>query len=514
MIRSHLLAVITALVSITSCQLYAAPYSTNVLVSGTSVSFILNEPADTLLYRVNSGAWQPLDGSSKGTKSFSLGAATDTFSIVAGKNDPLGYTIPTGGAAVAATAAGLGQATNPGGYNLISNDTDPLSRYNQPRGVNVSTNPNAPNFGTTYISNSAAGSTLASSGSGVIRALTDGMYAVRADQSDAFGQGNTARNPGGVFVASSSTPWRNVVGPDGQVYVADWTDSNGNVYMLNPDLTTATNTLNGIGGPSAVPATQKHGSVQALYVEGSLANGDLVLYTIDEDLTELTGTGSGNNTIKNNLWRYNIGGSIPAGGFTGAPTKINGAGSFLINATDDVQRGADGKFYVSQLRSNGTDVGSVYVLDASGTIVFNSLTETRTLLADNLAADILRNTQGLAVSPDQKWLATVLTNSDIAVIPLINGIPDLANRLHINSASPDTNTGTDIAFDAAGNLHYVSRGQEMYRVLSPGGVTYARTDFDGTNYSFAIGSTAIPEPSAMVLAGLALLGLAGLARRR
>ena len=30
-----------------------------------------------------------------------------------------------------------------------------------------------------------------------------------------------------------------------------------------------------------------------------------MLYTIDEDLTELTGTGAGDNTIKLNVWRYN-----------------------------------------------------------------------------------------------------------------------------------------------------------------------------------------------------------------
>ena len=37
-----------------------------------------------------------------------------------------------------------------------------------------------------------------------------------------------------MFVASASTPWRNFVGPDGQLYVADFTDSNGNVYVMPP----------------------------------------------------------------------------------------------------------------------------------------------------------------------------------------------------------------------------------------------------------------------------------------
>ncbi|MEX2169273.1 MAG: PEP-CTERM sorting domain-containing protein [Pirellulales bacterium] len=506
MTRSHLLAVLTALVSITSCQLYAAPYSTNVLVSGTSVSFILNEPADTLLYRVNSGVWQPLDGSSKGTKSFSLGAATDTFSIVAGKNDPLGYTIPTGGAPVVASANGLSQTTNPGGVNIISDDANLLTRFNSPRGVSVSTNPNAPKFGTTYVSNSAAGATAG-------RNLGDGLYAVHADQSDAFGYGDTAQDPGNLFdgvAASASSPFRVTVAPNGEVYVADFSDANGNVYRLNSNMTSGAVVLQGIGGPGTLPAGQNHGSTTSVHVEGSSATGDLILYTVDEDLRS-SQFGGPVGDDRNSLWRYNINaGALPS---NVTPTKVNTTNVLLPAATSDMQRGTDGKFYLAQNRSAGNEAG-VVVLDANGVKLYDSLTDSRALLGNPAAVDILRNVQGMAVSTDQTWLAVMLNNSDVAVVPLVNGLPDLANRLIVDSANPDVNSGRDIAFDAAGNIHLVSSGTARYRVLSPGGVTYARTDFDGTNYSFAIGSTAIPEPSAMVLAGLALLGLAGLARRR
>jgi hypothetical protein len=484
-----------------AAALQAAPLASNVVLSGTNVNFILNQPADTLGYRVNNGPLVLLDGSTKGAKSFSVGAPTDKFTIIAGKTES-GYTTPTGGPAIAADANGLQAAAPAAVFNLISDDSSLLNRFQSPRGLSVSNNPNAPNFGTAYISNSAAGATVAPG----IRNVGDGIYALRADGSDAFGYGDTAANPGGVFVASASTPWRNYVGPDGQLYVADFTDTNGNVYVMNQNLTTAAPTLNGIGGPSTVPATQKHGSANAVYVEGSLAEGNLKLYTIDEDLTELTGTGSGNNTTKLNLWRYDIGaGPLP---YAGTPTKLNGPGTLLINGTDELIRGADGKFYLSQLRSAGTDAATVLVLDSNGsTVLFNSFT------ASGGVQDILRNAQGMSISEDQKWMALMLNNSDVAVVPMINGIPDLANRMVVDTGT-NVNSGRDIAFDAAGNIHYASSGQQLYRVIAPGGTTWARTTYDNGQLAFSINDVPVPEPASATMLGLSALGLVAAARRR
>ena len=61
----------------------AAPYASNVSIAGTTVNFILNEPADVLSYSLNGGAAVTLDGTSKGAKSFMLGSPTDTFEIFA-----------------------------------------------------------------------------------------------------------------------------------------------------------------------------------------------------------------------------------------------------------------------------------------------------------------------------------------------------------------------------------------------------------------------------------------------
>ena len=146
------------------------------------------------------------------------------------------------------------------------------------------------------------------------------------------------------------------------------------------------------------------------------------------------------------------------------------------------------------------------VLAPDGTLLYDSLTASRTLLGNPTAVDILRNIVGIAVSPDQKYLAGLINNSDVVVLPLINGIPDLANRLVIDTGT-DINSGRDIAFDAADNIHYVSSGQALYRVLAPGGFTSATTSWNGTTYDFVL----VPEPSSALLLGAGVLLLA---RRR
>ena len=235
----------------------------------------MNEPADTLFYRVNSGPVQTLDGSTKGTKTFMLGAAGDQFSIVAGKMAATGYSIPTGGT-IAAVASGLSQTTNEGGFNLISDDSNPLTRFNSPRGVAVSNDPNAPKFGSAYVANSAASAVAV----GPRASTGDGLYAIHADQSDAFGYGNTASDPGNKFdsvAASANSPFRTFVAANGEVYVADFSDANANVWRNNSNMTVGTQMLGGVGGPFPVPAAQNHGSTTAVHVEGSAAGGDLVI---------------------------------------------------------------------------------------------------------------------------------------------------------------------------------------------------------------------------------------------
>ena len=310
-----------------------AVYPSNVVINGTTVTFVLNEGGATLTYSINGGSPQTLDGSTAGTKTFNLTSPTDAFSISASKSDSVGYTIPTG-TQTAASASGLSVTTNNGGYRLVSADTNVLGRYNSPRGVAVNNDPNSgPLFGTAYISNSAAG-TVAASGSLPARTLGDGIYAVKADGTDAFGYGDTAQNPGNVFDgagASANSPFRVSVARGGDVYVADFSDANGNVYKLNPTLTTGAAVLAGIGGPTTLPAGQNHGSVTGTHAIPG-AGGALTLYTVDEDLTPAQ-FGGADATDKNHLWRYDIPapGTLP---YSGTPTKVNQA-NVLLTGCDE-----------------------------------------------------------------------------------------------------------------------------------------------------------------------------------
>src|SRR6476660_124637 len=125
---SRFLAVAAAVgLTLSSTWVQATPYASGVTVSGTSVSFILNEPTDTLKYTINGGAPVTLDGTTKGTKTFTLGSPTDKFSIIADKTASTGFLIPTGGitppsaAGCAATSActGLSLDSPAGGFNLV-----------------------------------------------------------------------------------------------------------------------------------------------------------------------------------------------------------------------------------------------------------------------------------------------------------------------------------------------------------------------------------------------------------
>ena len=359
--------------------LRATPYASNVVVTGgTSVSFILNEPSTSLSYTVNGGAPQTLDGSTKGTKTFSIPAGA-TFSIVADSTEATGYTIPTGGTIAAVASTGLSQTTNQVGTNIISDDTSSLSRYNSPRGVSVSLNPNSSNFGTAYINNSAAGTLTGgnvvgpNTAANVGRTLTGkGLYAVSADESDAFGNGDAAVNPTNIdtfpaFATAvnqygtsvSNSAYRIRVGDDGTIWASDYSDVNGQLFNIQPNLTggatTSTNIFADFGGPpqptaadgttvqptadgtglgpdpgctgalrGCTPNHQNHGSISSSWSTGSLAGGNLVVYTLDEDLDSehFGGSGPNSQSDRNSIWQYNIGGSIPTGGSTVIPTQL------------------------------------------------------------------------------------------------------------------------------------------------------------------------------------------------
>ena len=474
------------------------------LPSAPTVSFVLNEPADLLGYRINGGPLTLLDGSTSGFKSFDLPSAETPFEIVAKRSEAVGYTMPAGGA-TDASATGLPLPVTTAGLRLVSDDANPLVMFNMARGVGVNTNPNSPNFGVAYVTNASNGATADGA-----RLLNHGVYALNADGSDAFGWGDYFADTNFLFPGSSGGSLRVTVGPDGGVYVATPSPFSG-VVRLEGELFFGWPLLGPGGFSIPLPPGINHGRVSGVHVEGSPNDGTLILHTIDRHLTSSQFGGAATDDF-NSVWRYSLGFENQWSSIE--PTKVNGAPVLPPAGSPDLARGSDGKFYLSNSLPSGAMPGLV-VLDEQGEQIYNSLAASRDLLGDPNAADVLRNVMGIAISPDQKWLAALLRSGDVAMLPVVDGIPDLTGVMVVNTSLGTITGGGDVAFDAAGNLHLTAAGGAAgvgYRVISPGGTTYATTTWDGTTLGFSV--SGVPEPATLSLAAIGFLAAIGVVRRR
>lgn len=454
-----------------SPEAQAVPYATSLTNSGAAISFRLNESADNVRVIYNSGA-DSLDLGARGAGLHEVALVlSGTFEISVFKSSPIGFAAPI--------------APNQGAVQQVSVD-GPTTRFRDPRGLAVNTDPASPNFGRVYVAQSTNGSVVANA-FGPARTLTDGIYVMNADLSDAVGQGNTGLTGGISFItggASGDTvsPYRLSVGQDGNLYIADWSDTGGTLWVTDGSVSAGSgfNVLGGpLGGPFPVTATRIHGSIAAAVVEGSLASGNLTAFVIDEDLQADRATTT--QTIRNTLWRHDIGATLP--GQQILPTRIGSATPWInfASQTMDLSRSAAGNFYVNNYRSVGNDRGGLYVIDPAGTELWNSLAASRALLGSGSAIDLLRATGGGAVSPRGDFAAVInLETNAVTVLPLIGGIPDITNRLVFQGFNIATAQGRDVAFDLAGNLYAISSAAQALRVFSPGGTTTSVTGSDGT----------------------------------
>lgn len=452
-------------------EVQAVPYATSLTNDGAAISFRLNESADNVKILYNAG----VDSLDLGSRTAGLHVVplvvSGTFEISVSKSSPIGYAAPI--------------APNQGAVQQISVD-GPTTRFRDPRGLTVNTDPASPNFGRVYVAHSTNG-TVAANAFGPARTLTDGIYLMNADLSDAVGQGDTALTAGiplvtGGAAGDSVSPYRLSVGQDGNLYIADWSDAGGTLWVTDPSVSAGSgfNVLGGpVGGPFPLTATRIHGSIAAALVEGSLAGGNLTAFVIDEDLQNDRATTT--QTMRNTLWRHDIGAALP--GPETLPTRVGSATPWfgIASQTMDMGRGSNGYFYVNSYRSVGNDRAGLYVLDSSGTELWNSLATTRAFLGSGSANDLLRATGGGAVSPRGDFAAVInLETNAITVLPLIDGIPDITNRLVFQGFNIATAQGRDVAFDLAGNLYAISSAAQALRVFSPGGTTTAFTGSDGT----------------------------------
>src|SRR5437773_9903 len=271
---------------------------------------------------------------------------------------------------------------SPAGYAtgalLQLSDDSTLFHFNAPRGVAVNRNPASPYFGRIYVADSVAGTTSATSNA-VARSLSDGIYALNPDASDALGQGDTPRTGGIAFDTSgtpgnapaANSPWHIEVGEDDNLYVSDFSSVTGTIWQTDPNVGDGAgkNVFVGIGAADAF--ADGHGRFGSSAVAlGSLTASNLTLYALEGDLGPVNG-----------LRRYDIGaGPLPLDPVAaGNATNLANPLLSIINVTVDMDRAPDGKFFLLQNRSVGSEAGLFVIgtndVDGDGLldVVFDSL---------------------------------------------------------------------------------------------------------------------------------------------
>jgi len=465
-------------------QVKATPYATCLTNTGSSIIFRLNEAADNVKIVYNGDTvTNDLGPVAAGLTNVPL-AITGTYKIIVSKQ---------GSGAISQIGASI--------------------PFNVPRGVAVNNNPASPHFGKIYVSNAGAG------------AKGDGIYVFYSDLTDVFGTNRTAGYTGFASSASAS-PMRLTVGPDDKVYICDWSDPTGNLIVTDPDVSTFDYVLKPLTGMAAIPVgvDNNHGSVYGVAVSGSLANGDLIVYTFDEDYQEDPTAAFAYQM--NSVWEYRIGsGPLP---WTNPPTLMAVPSVQFVSQNGDVAIGPTGLIYMNQRRANASgppgsgtwspslfiidtnhyipssDYGTVYNPDpanqpgqpgvfllssnywahpSSGGYIWESQSASSDIGSGGI--DYFGECNGIAISPDGKYIVGIhwgpyggIGANALVFAPLTNGIPDLSQRFvyEVGGAA----AGRGVAFDRANNVYMISSGLQQFRAYSLGITATAITSSDGT----------------------------------
>jgi hypothetical protein len=482
----------------------AHPYASAVTNNNGTVQFILNENASSVSVTFDSGSETLTLGSlPKGANSFSLGVHTNYAISV--------YNVGSGA------------------FTQISDDSSNAVQFIAPRAVAVNVNPERPAFGRIYVVNSWPSvytnnlGTTNATGNG--RLVGRGIYALNEDCSDALDQGTNPLVGNMVFGTSVRySPYRISVGSDDYVYVGDLSGTytaslsptgtysyslpGGGVWWASPDFSSSGDLFdtNGIG--------TVYDGVLGMYVTGSIAAGNLVVYTDDWSLTG--STLQGDFLLPPAIWQYNynsVTNPIPITnetyGLIAVGLNINGV---LGDMTVDP---VTGNIYAEQDRTSasGDTTGTgeannnnaeLYVYDPTGT---NNLWE-----SGAGGANIYDATFGVAVSPDGAWLACATGFGTTIVTHITNGIPDLSTMTTIQEEPNPTDLSNitvkrGVAFDLADNVIATlpqSPGGSIdaptaalpavVREYSPGYSSLAVTSNDTTSTNGSFKLTLLPSP--------------------
>jgi hypothetical protein len=479
---------------ILSSSALAHPYASG--ITGTNaagdVSFIMNEGGATVTVTFEDSSTANLGVLAKGSNFFNLGTHTS-------------YTI---------SCYKQGNGTP----SLISTDADTYSIWDSARGVAVNKNAAiGTNFGQLCVGNGATG------GKGL------GLFLLNADQTLVKGSVGSDFWSGG-----GNGPWRVRANDDGTFLASDFSTAKASLFQYSPDLSSSNLVLSIVGQTAAVAAGIHGDFFGCAIMKGSLAQGNLALYTFDSGM----GAPQDTNSIKgpltspgsfNCVFKYNIGaGPIPAAGWNKRPDY---AYTFGLDGIAELRTegdvGNDGKVYCAFGRANASNPNLQILAPVPTT---NGITGDPANQDVQVAAQSPTNWlytggvnppfntpppggsigdpwvggrgsgvnngtyAGVRVSPDGRFIASVDLNNGITLAALTNGIPNDGTIFGISQGTFGSTTGLNLAnargmdWDPANNIWVISSGQARLRCFSLGLTTTCITsnDWTGTNGAFQL----------------------------
>ncbi len=344
-------------------------------------------------------------------------------------------------------------------WDLLSNDADTILQHYSPRGVAVNNNVASEYFGRVYVCNHYGGTCTEG---GATRTTGKGVYILYPDGSDPTAQGDTAYDGSVSWSTGNNSPYQVSVGPDDNVYITDWSDSHSGLWRGGPDCSGSFIELLDSTGRDSSGLNSVHGSISACWVEGTGAS--TVVYVDDEDFV---GGGTGDRTYS--VWRHDIGtGPFP---INAAPTVVIDddvlLNQFVSDAGAGLIRDSSDNWYRTQYRYDGTDLGSVFQLNAAGTTI-----QWDSLVDGGTSPDPLRGAAGqCAIDEARNRLIVGISTghgapvSGFAVVPLPLPVGNLATQMTTVEWAGANTRGVDL--DLAGNVYVVDNINERLRIYSP-----------------------------------------------
>jgi hypothetical protein len=484
----------------------AHPYASGVTPTNAlgQVFFIMNEAGATVTIKFEDNSVLNMGILPKGATNFNIGSHT-SFSISCFKEGT-------------------------GAPSVISADTNTYSSWDSPRGVAVNKNPTiGTNFGQLCMAN------------GVTTGKGLGLFLLNADQTLVKGAVGS-----GFWSGGGNGPWRVRANADGTFLANDFSTAKASLFQYSPDLSSSNLVLSIIGQNQAVAAGIHGDFFGCGIMKGSLAEGNLVLYTFDSGV----GTPSDTNCIKgpltspgsfNCVFRYNIGaGPLPWNKRPDYAYTYGLDGIAELRTEGDV--GPDGKVYCAFGRANASNpnlqilrpvptTNGITGDPVNGDLQVAAQSPTNWVYTGGASylgqpfntppnggsvgdpwvglngSGVANGTYGgVRISPDGKYIAAVDINNGVTLATLTNGIPNEGTIFGISQGTFGATGGNNTAnargmdWDPADNLWISSSGQGLLRCYSLGLTTTCVTsnDWTGTNGTFQLQVPALQSSVAII----------------